>query len=150
VTSRDVGRAAIRLALTETREEEARLKASLRQMGIRAVAVDFGGEYGGSIPQAVERILIASRREGILPDDHVHQGAAAGACREALSQLQSRALGFNLGGKMALAYGGEHLAAAVYAGIGLAYLDDQGVAVAHRAVPMAADAGRVDRTGRPG
>lgn len=135
MNSRDVGRAAIRLALTETREEESALKARLVAVGIRAVAVDFGGEYEGSIPKAVERILVASKREGVLPDDHVHQGPAAGACREALSQLQARALGFNMGGKMALGYGNEHLAVAVYAGIGLAYLDDQGVAVAHRAVP---------------
>jgi hypothetical protein len=133
--SRDVGRAAIRLALTETREEESAMKAALRDRGIRAVAVDFGGEYEDSIPRAVERILVASKREGAILDDHVHQGAVAGACREALSQLQFRAVGFNLGGKMAVATGGEHVAVAVYAGIGLAYLDDQGVAVAHRAVP---------------
>ncbi len=135
MNSRDVGRAAIRLALTESREEENALKARLAAIGIRAVAVDFGGEYEGSIPKAVERILVASKREGVLPDDHVHQGPAAGACREALSQLQARALGFNMGGKMALTCGAEHLAVAVYAGIGLAYLDDQGVAIAHRAVP---------------
>jgi len=135
VDSRDVGRAAIRLALTETRDEEAAFKTVLRQRAIRAVAVDFGGEYEDSVPRAVERILVASKREGAIPDDHVHQGAVAGACREALSQLQFRAVGFNLGGKMALATGGEHVAVAVYAGIGLAYLDDQGVAVAHRAVP---------------
>ena len=133
--SRAVGRAAIRLAVTETRDEETALKHSLRERGIRAVAVDFGGEFEGSIPRAVERILIASKREGAIGDDHVHQGAVAGACREALSQLQFRAMGFNLGGKMAVATGGEHVAVAVYAGIGLAYLDDQGVAVAHRAVP---------------
>lgn len=130
-----MGRAAIRLALTESRNEEAALKDALRERGIRAVAVDFGGEYEDSIPRAVERILVASKREAAIRDDHVHQGAVAGACREALSQLQFRAVGFNLGGKMAVATGGEHLAVAVYAGIGLAFLDDQGVAVAHRAVP---------------
>jgi hypothetical protein len=133
--SRAVGRAAIRLAVTESREEEVALKAELRRSGIRSVAVDFGGEFEDSVPRAVERILVASKREGVILDDHVHQGAVAGACREALSQLQFRAVGFNLGGKMAVASGGEHVAVAVYAGIGLAYLDDQGVAVAHRAVP---------------
>lgn len=133
--SRDVGRAAIRLAISETREEETELKERLRQRGIRSVAVDFGGEFGGSIARAVERILVASKREGVILDDHVHQGAVAGACREALSQLHFRAIGFNLGGKMAVATGGEHVALAVFAGIGLSYLDDQGVAVAHRAVP---------------
>jgi hypothetical protein len=137
--SRQVGRAAIRLAISESRDEESALKRTLRQDGILAVAVDFGGEYGESIHKVIERSLVAARREGVVPDTHVHQGAVAGACREALQQLVGRALGQNLGGKLAVARGNEHLAVAVYAGVGLSYLDDVAVAIAHRAVPAGPD-----------
>lgn len=130
-----MGRAAIRLAITETREAEMALKSQLARENIHAVAVDFGGEFGDSIHKVIERSLVAAKREGVIRESHVHQGAVAGACREALQQLLSRALGQNLGGKLSVTRGGEHLAVAVYAGVGLSYLDDVAVAIAHRAVP---------------
>ena len=43
IASIDVGRAALRMALTATREEEDRLKERLREQGFRAAAVDLGG-----------------------------------------------------------------------------------------------------------
>ena len=50
IASIDVGRAALRMALTATREEEDRLKEQLREQGFRAAAVDFGGEFLETTP----------------------------------------------------------------------------------------------------
>jgi len=133
--NQDVARAALRLCSTASREEEQALKLSLLDSGIHAVAVDFGGEFNGVIPKIVERAIVAAKREGVIREIHVHEGAVAGAAREAMSQIAPRATGFNVGGKIAVAHGGEHLAVAVFVGIGLLYLDDVAVGLAHRAIP---------------
>jgi len=130
-----VARAAIRMALSISREEEAELKRTLSEHGIRTVAVDFGGEFYSTIPKAVERALVAAKREGVIRDTHLHLGAVAGATREAMVQMGTRAMGLNVGGKIAVAKGGEHLAVAVFAGVGLLHLDDVAVGLAHRAIP---------------
>lgn len=130
-----VARAALRLATSATRGEETRIKQELLQQGIRGVAVDFGGPYVTSIAAMVQRAIVAARREGVIAAVHPHEGAVAGAAREALGQLATRALGFNVGGKIAIARWGEHLACAVFVGVGLVHLDDVAVGLAHRAVP---------------
>ncbi|MEW6547458.1 MAG: HutP family protein [Bacillota bacterium] len=123
------------MALSISREEEAELKRTLSEHGIRTVAVDFGGEFYSTIPKAVERALVAAKREGVIRDTHLHLGAVAGATREAMVQMGTRAMGLNVGGKIAVAKGGEHLAVAVFAGVGLLHLDDVAVGLAHRAIP---------------
>jgi len=133
--NQDVARAALRLCSTASREEEQNLKQTLLENGIHAVAVDFGGEFVGVIPKIVERAIVAAKREGVIREIHVHEGAVAGAAREAMAQVAARATGFNVGGKIAVAHGGEHLAVAVFVGIGLLYLDDVAVGLAHRAIP---------------
>lgn len=130
-----MSRAAARLALSASREEEAELKRAFAREGIRAVAVDFGGEFYPTIAKAIERAIVAAKREGVISDTHLHLGAVAGAAREAMSQLGSRALGLNVGGKIGVAKGGEHLAVAVFSAVGLLHLDDVGISLAHRAVP---------------
>ncbi|HEY8552121.1 MAG TPA: HutP family protein [Thermaerobacter sp.] len=130
-----VARAALRLATSASRAEEARVKEDLLRKGIRGVAVDFGGPYTESIGSMVQRAIVAARREGVIAPIHPHEGAVAGAAREALAQLAGRALGFNVGGKVAIARLGEHLACAVFVGVGLVHLDDVAVGLAHRAVP---------------
>ncbi|PZN13144.1 MAG: hut operon positive regulator HutP [Bacillota bacterium] len=130
-----VARAALRLAASATREEEARIKEELLRQDIRGVAVDFGGAYVESIATMVQRAIVAARREAVIAPVHPHEGAVAGAAREALAQLAGRALGFNVGGKIAIARYGEHLACAVFVGVGLVHLDDVAVGLAHRAVP---------------
>lgn len=130
-----VARAAIRMALSASREEEGELKHSLAGQGVRAVAVDFGGEFYATIARAVERALVAAKREGVIRDTHLHLGAVAGATREAMAQLGGRAMGLNVGGKIGVAKGGEHLAVAVFAGVGLLHLDDVALGLAHRAIP---------------
>ncbi|MDI3317956.1 MAG: HutP family protein [Bacillota bacterium] len=130
-----VGRAAVRMAISRTREEEGRLKEELRAEGIAAAAVDLGGDFVTSLAKMVERAIVAARREGVVRPIHAHEGAVAGAAREALGIVGQRALGFNIGGKLGIARGGGHLAVAVFAGVGLVYLDDVAIGLAHRAVP---------------
>lgn len=130
-----VARAAIRLAISADRSEELAIKRTIQDQGIFGVAVDFGGVYLPSIPNMVQRAIVAAKRENVIRDIHLHEGAIAGATREALSQISARAIGFNVGGKIAVARGGEHLTVAVFVGIGLLHLDDVAIGMAHRAVP---------------
>ncbi len=144
--SRAVAKAAIRLALAATREEEDALKLELRQHDIWAAAVDYGGEYVTSVRRIVERAVIAAKREKVIADLHAEEGAVAGAAHEATQQLMPKALGLNIGGKIGVARGGDHIAVAIYVGIGLLHLDDVAISVGHRAV----SAGRPLSTGKGG
>lgn len=130
-----VARAAARIAITETRDEESMVKRQLLERGIRAAAVDFGGEYVSILPRVVERAVVAAKREGVIRAVHPHEGAVAGAARETLGTIGVRAIGFNVGGKVGIAACGEHLVVAVFVGVGLLHLDDCAMAVAHRAIP---------------
>ena len=130
----DVARAALGLALSPTRTQEQSLKEELRQKGIAGAAADIGGQFLASIPTVIERAIVAAKREGVIRDEHPHVGAVAGAAREALAQILGRAAGLDVGGKIGVARSGEHLAVAVFFGVGLVHLDDVAVAVAHRAV----------------
>lgn len=130
-----VARAAVRLALSPTRADEQALKEELRRAGVAGAAADIGGPFLASIPLAIERAIVSAKREGVIRDEHPHVGAVAGAAREALAQVATRATGFDVGGKIGVARSGEHLAVAAFFGVGLIHLDDVAVAVAHRAVP---------------
>lgn len=130
----NVARAALRLALSPSRSEEQALKEGLRRDGIAGAAADVGGPFLNSIPVVVERAIVAAKREGVIRDEHPHVGAVAGAAREALAQISTRAMGLDVGGKIGVARSGEHLAVAIFLGVGLVHLDDVAVAVAHRAV----------------
>ncbi|MFZ5753782.1 MAG: HutP family protein, partial [Bacillota bacterium] len=59
--SKKIASAAIRMALTETREEENALKKELESLGIKAAAVDCGGEYITSVKKIVERAIVAAK-----------------------------------------------------------------------------------------
>ena len=58
----------------------------------------------------------------------------AGATREALSQIQSKAIGLNVGGKLGIARHNDHLSIAVFLGVGLLHLDEVAVGLAHRTI----------------
>jgi len=135
--SRAVAKAAIRVALTEDREEEKVLKEILASAGILAAGVDCGGEFASMIRRIIERAVVAAKREGVISDRHAEEGAVAGAAHEAIEQLLPKASGLNIGGKIGIARGGDHIAVAMYVGIGLLHLDDVAIAVGHRAVPAA-------------
>ncbi len=132
--SREVAKAAIRMALS-TREEEKSLKGEMGGKGLRVAAVDFGGDFSSSIRQIIERSIVASKREGVISSIHTDEGAVAGATREALSQIMPKAQGFDVGGKLGISRKGDHISVAIFFGIGLLHLDEISIGLGHRAVP---------------
>jgi len=132
----DVARAAIRLAVTPSREAEEKYIASLNDAGVKAAAVDIGGDITGSIHLIIERAIIASRKAGITKENHVQDGAIAGAAREAVAQIAEKAIGLNGGGKIAISRSGEHLTVCVFMSIGLLHLNDVVIGLGHRSVPI--------------
>lgn len=129
-----IGRAALNIALTASRQEENMVKDELMRKGIRSTAVDFGGEFIPSIVKIVERAVVAAQRQGLVTETHVGAGAVAGAAHEALEQLISKAVGFNVGGKIGIARYGEHLCVAIFMGVGVLNLNEMCVSIAHRSL----------------
>lgn len=134
LNSIEIGRAALRIALTSNRAEENKVKDKLAAHGIRATAVDFGGEFIPSIVKIIERAVVAAQRQGLVTETHVGAGAVAGAAHEALEQVKTKAVGFNVGGKIGLARAGEHLCVAIYMGVGVLNLNEMCVGLAHRSL----------------
>lgn len=132
--SKDVCRAAITLSLTEDRQAEKNLEEGYRARNIRVAAVDFGGEFISSVMKIVERAVVASKREGVIGNQHNEEGAVAGATREAISQISSKAIGLNVGGKIGVARFEDHVAVAIFFGIGLLHLNEVAMGLGHRAV----------------
>ncbi|MBE3576653.1 MAG: HutP family protein [Limnochordales bacterium] len=130
--SRVVARAALEMALTWDRDEEAECRAKWQRQGVAAAAVDFGGPFESQVPKVIERAIVAARREGVIGDSHGELGAVAGAAHEAMSQLSAKAVGLNVGGKAAICRQGDHLVVAVVASVGLVHLDDVAVGLGHR------------------
>ncbi|KUO50493.1 MAG: HutP [Desulfitibacter sp. BRH_c19] len=135
IGSKKVASIAIKLAISEDRQEEEQLKQEFKALGIKAAAVDYGGEYISSIKKIIERSVVAAKREGIIKDTHADEGAIAGATREALSQIMPKALGLNVGGKIGIARKDDHITVVIFFGIGLVHLDEICIGIAHRAAP---------------
>lgn len=133
--SKNVALAALKMAMSENREEENALKQQFLLSGIKTVAVDYGGDYLASIKKLVERAIVASKREGVIHETHGDEGAVAGATREALSQIMPKAAGLNIGGKIGIAHRGDHLSVAVFFAVGLLHLDEVAVGLGHRVAP---------------
>ena len=132
--SKQVARAALQMAMTASREEENALKEKLKEEGIRAAAVDYGGEAINAVRTIIERAVVAGKREVLIRDCHSEEGAVAGATHEAFLQILPKALGLSIGGKIGLARRGEHVSVAVFCGIGLLHLDEVAVGMGHRAI----------------
>ena len=135
ITSIDIGRAALRMALSETRQDEQDTRLGLQKRNIVSVAVDFGGEFVPSVKKIIERAVVAAQRQGVVAANHVGEGAVAGAARAALEQIASRAIGLNVGGKIGIARYEEHLCVAIYFGVGVLNLNEVAVGLAHRSLP---------------
>jgi len=120
--SKKIAAIAIKMALSESREEENILKDKYLELGIKTAAVDYGGEFINALKKIVERSVVAAKREN-------------GAAREALSQIMPKAIGLNVGGKIGVARFHDHISVAVYFGIGLLHLDEVAIGLGHRAVP---------------
>lgn len=125
---------AIRMALSVSREEEHELKAVYASDHICVAAVDFGGEFITSVSKIIERTVVAAKREGIIGDTHSEEGALAGAAREAVSQITSKAIGLNVGGKIGIARLDDHISVCCFFGIGLLHLNEIAIGLGHRAV----------------
>lgn len=134
LSSIEIGRAALHIALTVNRSEELKVKEQLAQRGILSTAVDFGGEFVPSIVKIIERAVVAAQRQKLVTETHVGAGAVAGAAHEALEQVKNKAVGFNVGGKIGLARCGEHLCVAIYMGVGVLNLNEMCVGLAHRSL----------------
>lgn len=132
--SKEIASAAIKLALTVDRQEEKKCQSDYQKMGIYTAAVDYGGEFITSVMKIVERAVVSSKREGVIVDSHVEEGAVAGATREALSQIMTKAIGLNVGGKIGIARYKNHISVAIFFGIGLLHLNEVSIGLGHRVV----------------
>lgn len=132
--SKDVARAAILLTTTQSREEETEMKRGLLSRGIRATAVDFGGDLNKDAGKVIERAVVAAKRENVVSEIHSEEGSVAGAAREALSQVYEKALGFHVGGKIAIARHGEHVCVCMFFQVGLLHLNEIAIGLGHRAI----------------
>ena len=122
--SKKIAYAAIKMALSENRDEEIRLKQEYAAIGIRTAAVDVGGEFVSSIKKMLERALVSAKRENVIRENHHDEGAVAGATREAIAQIMPKAMGLNVGGKIGIARQNDHISVAVFLGVGLLHLDE--------------------------
>lgn len=132
--SSDVAKAAISLAISSRASEESLIK-EFKSRKILAAAVDIGGDFNSSIPKIIERAVVAAKRSGITKECHVHDGAVMGATKDALMQIGMKAHGYNIGGKIGIARSGEHLSICIFMSMGLLYLNDVVIGLAHRAIP---------------
>lgn len=132
--SREVARIAIQMSLTKDRVEENNLKEECLKVGIRTVAIDYGGDFITSVNKIIERAVVAAKREGVIQDSHAEEGAVAGATREAVSQIMPKALGLSVGGKIAIARYHDHVSVALFFGIGLLHLNEVAIGLGHRAI----------------
>ncbi|MBE7057169.1 MAG: hut operon positive regulator HutP [Ruminococcaceae bacterium] len=132
--SREVASAALRVAISANREEEKSLQAEFSSQGIYTAGVDFGGEFINSVTKIIERAIVAAKREGIIQDSHVEEGAVAGAAKEAVTQIVNKAIGLNVGGKLAIARSGDHVSVALFFGVGLLHLNEMVVGLGHRVI----------------
>lgn len=133
--SKVVARAAVQMAISEDRETERALKGRLAEAGVRAAAVDVGGDFLKAMQRMVEQAIVAARREGLIEENSPRSdGSIAGALHDALSQVAPKASGLSVGGKIGLARCEDHIGVAVFLSIGLLYLDDVALGLAHRLI----------------
>lgn len=132
--SREVARAALMLAMSDSREDESALKQQLAVKGVTGAASDYGGDFIGSIMKLIERAIVAAKREGVIGETHREEGAVAGAAHDAITQISQKAMGLSVGGKIGVARSGEHVAVAVFFTAGLIHLNEVCVGFGHRAI----------------
>jgi len=134
MNSKEVSKAAVKIAMTASREEEQAVRTDMLKNDIKCVAIDFGGEFSSSVTKIIERAVVASKREGVIGDSHAEEGGVAGATHEAITQIISKSIGLNVGGKIGIARSGSHVAVCVFFAVGLLNLNDIVIGLGHRAV----------------
>lgn len=133
--STKVAKVATRMAIS-SREEEDILKLEYKKSDYLVTAVNIGGNINESIHKILERALVASKRNNLIREEHIHEGAIIGATRDALMQVQNRASGQNVGGKIGIARKGEHISVCIFLSIGLLHLDEVVIGIGHRAISI--------------
>ncbi len=118
------------------RNEEDDLKRFYNEQKIQVTAVNIGGNINSSITKILESALVAAKRNGLIREEHLHEGAVIGATRDAIIQISTRANGLNVGGKIGIARGGEHISVCIFLSIGLLHLDEVVIGIGHRALPI--------------
>lgn len=134
IGSKEVAAAAVKIAMSGGRQEERQLQGQFQQMDIKAVAIDYGGEFSNAVPKILERAVVAAKREGVIGESHAEEGAVAGAAHEAIIQIMNKAIGLNLGGKIGIARYGAHISVCVFFAVGLLNLNDVAIGLGHRVV----------------
>ena len=129
--TKDLCTCAIEIAISKDIESEKKIKERLLKDGVRATGVNFGGNFVSSIPKMIERIMIASKKEGILISEE-EAGAIIGATKDALSQITVKATGFDVGGKISIAREKNQVAVVAYFCIGTLNLNDMVLGLGHR------------------
>lgn len=132
--SKQIAKAAIELSITEDRAEEIKVRSMLADKGIKSVAIDFGSTMPDGIAKILEKAVVASKRENVIGDFHEEEGAVIGAAHEAIRQFADKAIGLNVGGKIAIARYKCHITVCVFFGIGLLNLNDVSVGIGHRVI----------------
>ena len=133
--STKVAKIATKMAICDRFEEED-LKKIYNKEGIKVTAVNIGGNINSSISKILESALVASKRNGLIREEHLHEGAVIGATRDAIIQVSNRANAQNVGGKIGIARGGEHISVCIFLSIGLLHLDEVVIGIGHRAIPL--------------
>lgn len=136
LTGKEVAKAAITMAMSADIEEEKILKEDYKTKGIKTCAVNIGGNVINSIPKVLESTLVSAKRNNLVEDKHVYDGAILGATREALGVIVEKASGFNAGGKVGVARCGEHIVVCIFLSIGLLHLDEVVIGLGHRVIPV--------------
>ena len=133
--STKIAKIATKMAICNRNEEE-ELKRYYIEQGIKVTAVNIGGNINSSISKILESALVAAKRNQLIREEHLHEGAVIGATRDAIMQISNRANGQNVGGKIGIARGGEHVSVCIFLNIGLLHLDEVVIAIGHRSLPI--------------
>jgi len=133
--STKIAKIATKMAICNRNEEE-ELKRYYNEQGIKVTAVNIGGNINSSISKILESALVAAKRNQLIREEHLHEGAVIGATRDAIMQISNRANGQNVGGKIGIARGGEHVSVCIFLNIGLLHLDEVVIAIGHRSLPI--------------
>ncbi len=109
-----VGRAAMLLASTLTKQEEEQVKTQLSELGWRCVATEVGGVFG-ELPQKITRALVGAALNGrVIDKDQREMHALMHAAFEALDAfIPSGLLEASVGAKIAIVRNSRWISVAV-------------------------------------
>ena len=132
--STDIAKISVKMSLCSRASEE-KLIAAYKEKGVLVTAIDIGGNFSAFTTKVIESAIVASKRGGLIKDCHVHEGAVAGATKDALAQVAPKANGLNVGGKIGIARFGEHISVCIFLSIGLLHLNEVVIGLSHRSIP---------------